>query len=104
MLLDTDNEEEAENYCLAMKQFKLIENNDSDVIKEENDGDADYYVEIKIAKRFNLLVDVVVTGLSFRIGNRIMQLVKEHSGIGQYGGCSNNFVSQYIQASCAHSF
>ena len=68
MLLDTDNEEEAEIYCHAMRQFKFIENSDSNLVKEDNDGDSDYYVEIMKEKRFNLLVDDIATGLSFRMG------------------------------------
>jgi hypothetical protein len=61
----------------------------------------EYIVEIKTAKRFSLLIGCVALGASFRMASRMVQLVRNESGLGVYGGCSELIASNYTWVACA---
>ena len=76
--------------------FKLCESSDDDV----NSGE-EYSVVIKTPKRFSLLIGTIALGASFRMAARIVQLVRDESGLSFYSGCSDIMASNYARVACA---
>jgi hypothetical protein len=61
----------------------------------------EYIVEIKTAKRFSLLIGCVALIAYFRMAFRMVQLLRNESGLGVYGGCSELIASNYTWFACA---
>ncbi|KAE9018664.1 hypothetical protein PF011_g6173 [Phytophthora fragariae] len=57
----------------------------------------DYRVQIKTAKRFTLLVKMVALSTSFRMAARIVQVVRDETGMSVYTGCSDTLASGYCR-------
>jgi hypothetical protein len=57
--------------------------------------------EIKTAKRFSLLIGCVALGASFRMSSRMVQLERDESGLGVYGGRSELIAFNYTRVACA---
>ncbi|KAA8493326.1 hypothetical protein FVE85_8771 [Porphyridium purpureum] len=70
---------------------------------EDDTVNDDYRVMLKTTKCFNLIVNLVYSGVSFRMGRRIMELIQEHSDIAYYGDCSDALLVSNIQISHAHA-
>ncbi|KAH6600274.1 hypothetical protein BASA50_002450 [Batrachochytrium salamandrivorans] len=88
----------------ALSLFQLIEPEDND---KRGDDDfnrisrQEYSVQIKSSKRFSLLVGCVALGASFRLAARMVQLVRDESGLSVYGGCNDLMASNYTRVACA---
>jgi hypothetical protein len=88
----------------ALSMFRLI-------VPEDNDEGGDdylnqisceeYSVQIKTPRRFSLLVGCVALGASFRLAARMVQLVRDESGLSLYGGCTDLMASNYTRVACA---
>jgi hypothetical protein len=61
-----------------------------------------YEVVIKTPRRFNLCIDFVACGASFRMASRLMDCTRAESGLGIYGGCSAVVASNYTWLVCAY--
>lgn len=63
--------------------------------------DGGYRVQIKTPNRFRLLVGAVALGTSFRMAARIVQLVRDETGMSVYSSCSDTLASSYCRIICA---
>ena len=72
---------------------------------EERDGEENNYcVLIKGKIQFNLVVRNVANGLSFRQAARMVQIVREETGLGKIGSCNSGLVSNYVRTVAALNF
>ena len=62
-----------------------------------------YIVEVKSVKRFQLAVKLVALGDSFRSVSRQLQVIREETGMAEFGGASDVTVSNYVRIVCAVS-
>jgi hypothetical protein len=84
----------------AMQQFRKMDEPESENGEE---GQRDLYeVVIKTPRRFNLCIDFVACGASFRMASRLMDCTRAESGLGIYGGCSAVVASNYTRLVCAY--
>ncbi len=67
-----------------------------DVANVEED---EYVITIKITMRYELAMDHVSMGMSFRQVAAAMQHTKEHYSLSKLGGINNTIVGQYVRAS-----
>ena len=82
----------------AMKMFHKV--------KEDEDGDEgqdSYEILVSNLRRFEICVDYLKLGGSFRMIAATMDVTREHTGISLYGGCDENEVAKNARIVCAHS-
>jgi len=60
-----------------------------------------YVADIKMPKRFSMLVSAVALGASFRMAARFVQLVREETKMMLYAGCTDTLASSYARVVCA---
>jgi hypothetical protein len=62
-----------------------------------------FYVEVQSVKRFRLAVKLVALGDSFRSVSRQLGVIREETGMAEFGGASDVTVSNYVRIVCAVS-
>jgi hypothetical protein len=71
----------------------------------EDDGDSSsdqsYVAVIRTGKRFQFCAKFISCGASFRMASKLVQHVKDETGIAYYGGCSDSISANYIRFVCA---
>jgi hypothetical protein len=84
----------------ALSIFKMLSD---DEVEEPAEGRDQYVAEIKTVKRFTLAVKLIALGDSFRSVSRQLNVIREESGIADYGGSSDVTISNYVRIVCAVS-
>ena len=108
MLFNPDKIEGATS-ARALSLFKLVKPDPVDNIDEDVPESSalialeEYFVIIKTAKQFHLMVDTISIGASFCMVLRMMQMFKDHCGMSMYGECNNTIASNYARFAYAHS-
>ncbi|KAH6601738.1 hypothetical protein BASA61_001822 [Batrachochytrium salamandrivorans] len=87
----------------ALSLFKRLEADDDAGANDVDVNQDAYVVEIKTPKRFSLVVGCVALGASFRMASKMVQLVRDESGLSFYSGCSELIASNYMRVMCAVS-
>lgn len=73
------------------------------VFKRDGESDSTYVCTEKNPSRFRLCVRFLGRGASFRMAAALMDDAKEETGIGRFGGCSEDVVARYARLVCAAS-
>lgn len=68
-----------------------------------DDQGGTYLVEVKTLKRFQLAVKLVALGDSFRSVSRQLGVIREETGMAEFGGASDVTISNYVRIVCAAS-
>ncbi|KAH6578257.1 hypothetical protein BASA61_003987 [Batrachochytrium salamandrivorans] len=87
----------------ALSLFKRLEADDDAGANDVDVNQDAYVVEIKTPKRFSLVVGCVALGASFCMASKMVQLVRDESGLSFYSGCSELIASNYMRVMCAVS-
>lgn len=98
MLWDPDDVEGV-TYENMMKGFEDFA--DSSEQLADGEGGDRFRVVIKNPVQFNLAIDYLRVGCSFRQASRIMHAVKERTGLAAVGACSDATISKYARYACA---
>ena len=80
----------------AMKMFHKVK-------EDEDEGQDSYEILVSNLRRFEICVDYMKLGASFRMIAAIMAVTRDHTGISLYSGCDENEVSKSARIVCAHS-
>jgi hypothetical protein len=86
--------------CSCVVSFRPNKQEYGDPANPNDPPREEYIVEIKTAKRFSFLIGCVALGAPFRMASRMVQLVRNKSGLGVYGGCSELIAPNYTRVSC----
>jgi hypothetical protein len=84
----------------ALSLFRLNEPGDGDPSNPNDLHAMNLSLRSRERKRFYLLIGCVALGASFRVAFRMAQLVRDESGLGVYGGCSELIVQLHTGCMC----
>jgi hypothetical protein len=85
----------------ALQLFKKLE--EVDPSNGDIAGQDLYEVVVKTRKRFQLLIQFVACGASFRMASRLMACTRDESGMSVFGGWNDVMASNYTRILCAAS-
>ena len=80
--------------------FKVF-SDDKDADESKAAGRDQHIVEVKKVKRFSLAVKLIALDDFLRSVSRQLQVIREGSGIDEYGGFSKISISNYVRIICA---
>jgi hypothetical protein len=92
LLFDPNDDEVEMTRERALALFKLADDTEDD----EDAIDA-YSVTVKSARLFRMTIKFVACGSSFRMASRLLQEVRDETGLGYLSGISEGKVSQFIR-------
>jgi hypothetical protein len=95
---DDSNEAVTKERALAIFEDVLqpVENADNSDLQQDR-----YRIVVKNRAPFDLVVDYVSVGASFRMASRIVQMTKDRTGLASIGCVSEGKVTSYIRIACA---
>ena len=95
---DDSNDEVTKERALAIFEDVIGPDEDERESDMQTDG---YRVIVKNPAQFQLVVDYVSVGASFRMTSRIVQMTRDRTGLASIGSVSEGKVTSYIRIACA---
>ena len=95
---DDSNDEVTKERALAIFENVIGQEEDEQDSDLQTDG---YRITIKNPAQFELVVDYVSAGASFRIASRIVQMTRQRTGLASIGSAREGKVTSYIRIACA---